>query len=344
MKRHEEFVEIAHGGNLDVLFLGDSLTDGWRTHGHEIWEHAFLSLRAANFGLAGDRTQQILWRIDHGELDGILPKVVVLLIGTNNTTPGLGLDSLTPRNTPQEIIAGITAAVEALQRKLPSAKSSSSEYFHAERNMTPCAPKSHASTRPFPDWRAHTRSTSSISSGFFSPDGSIPPEIMPELLASARCRIPTLGGPAGAASSSSSCTRREADSPARSTFDSGQFVNRSEYRSASFSVNRNRTGFRFYQIGARSVFSFQRRPPFARWRRRRLSRSMREQIPLPFWLQNFQLGSTLPIADAETFNSRFFPPTPGAWSAKFLSPLRTRVNPIWKPSSRSTLQRSPPRW
>jgi lysophospholipase L1-like esterase len=85
LKRHEGFVKIAQAGGVDLLFLGDSITDYWRNRGSNVWLDSYGARHAANFGISADRTQHVLWRIDHGELDGIKPKVVVLMIGTNNT-------------------------------------------------------------------------------------------------------------------------------------------------------------------------------------------------------------------------------------------------------------------
>jgi hypothetical protein len=118
--RHKGFVELAKAGNVDVLFLGDSITDGWRKGGLAIWEERFAPLKAVNFGIGGDRTQHVLWRIENGELDGISPKVVVLMIGTNNT--GFEPDKTTRRNTEAETAEGVRAIVEHLRTKLPSAK------------------------------------------------------------------------------------------------------------------------------------------------------------------------------------------------------------------------------
>jgi lysophospholipase L1-like esterase len=124
VKRHEGFVEIARQGGVDVLFLGDSITDGWRREerggGKKVWDREFAPLRAANFGISGDRTQHVLWRLQNGELDGLKPKAVVLMIGTNNT--GFERDGTTPRNTPAETAAGVTAIVKLLRTKLPATK------------------------------------------------------------------------------------------------------------------------------------------------------------------------------------------------------------------------------
>ncbi len=120
MQRHDEFVAEAGKGGINVLFLGDSITDFWRTRGRAVWDREFAPLGAANFGISGDRTQNVLWRLEHGEADGYQPKVVVLLIGTNNT--GLERNSDQPRNTTAEVIEGVTAVVHELRVKFPAAK------------------------------------------------------------------------------------------------------------------------------------------------------------------------------------------------------------------------------
>jgi lysophospholipase L1-like esterase len=85
--RHEEFLKIAKAGGVDLLFLGDSITDGWRGGGKAVWDKNFAPLKAANFGIGGDRTEHVIWRLRNGELEGIQPKLVVLMIGTNNGDP-----------------------------------------------------------------------------------------------------------------------------------------------------------------------------------------------------------------------------------------------------------------
>src|SRR5262245_11297894 len=113
--RHDAFVEIAKKGKVDVLFLGDSITDAWGGEGHNAkaagaatFEKEFLPLKAANFGIGGDRTQHVLWRLQNGELEGISPKVVMLMIGTNNSN---GKD-----NTAEEIAEGVTAIVKEVHK------------------------------------------------------------------------------------------------------------------------------------------------------------------------------------------------------------------------------------
>src|SRR5262245_2479230 len=113
MKRHESFLGRAQKGAVDVLFLGDSITQGWEGAGKEIWKERFAPLKAANFGIGGDQTQHVLWRITTGtELQGIDPKVAVLMIGTNN----LG------GHTVEQIAGGITAIVQELRKQKPGVK------------------------------------------------------------------------------------------------------------------------------------------------------------------------------------------------------------------------------
>ena len=113
MSRHERFQARARQGNVEVLFLGDSITQGWEGNGKQVWKERYEPLHAANFGIGGDRTQHVLWRLREGkELEGIHPKVVVLMIGTNNTGS----------NSSEDIADGITAIVQELGTQRPDAK------------------------------------------------------------------------------------------------------------------------------------------------------------------------------------------------------------------------------
>ena len=119
MKRHDGFVAEAKRGGIDVLFLGDSITDFWRSRGKATWDREYAPRHAANFGISADRTQHVLWRLEHGEIDGLAPKVVVLLIGTNNT--GVETNGA-PRNSVNETIQGLKVVVSTLRTKLPRTK------------------------------------------------------------------------------------------------------------------------------------------------------------------------------------------------------------------------------
>ncbi len=107
---HESFLKRGKAGPIGVLFLGDSITEGWG-HAPDVWKEHYGMDDPANFGISGDRTQHVLWRIDNGELDGITPKVVVLMIGTNNIA-----------YSAEHILAGDTKIVEEIHQKLPDTK------------------------------------------------------------------------------------------------------------------------------------------------------------------------------------------------------------------------------
>jgi lysophospholipase L1-like esterase len=121
MSRHEAYVAEAKKGGIDLLFLGDSITDGWRwgNGGSKIWPVFYAPRHAANFGIGYDRIQNVLWRVENGELENIHPKVVVMLIGTNNHGYE---DNGQPRNLTPEIIAGVSNLVRQIQVRLPQTK------------------------------------------------------------------------------------------------------------------------------------------------------------------------------------------------------------------------------
>ncbi len=110
--RHKKFLAIAKKGGVEVLFLGDSITHGWEGQ-KKIWKKYFEPLKAANFGIGGDQTGHVLWRItEGGELEGITPKVAVLMIGTNNSG----------NQSAMQIAEGITLIVKTIKEKSPTTK------------------------------------------------------------------------------------------------------------------------------------------------------------------------------------------------------------------------------
>jgi lysophospholipase L1-like esterase len=107
---HKSFLARAKQA-MDVLFIGDSITEGWNKAPH-VWDHFYGMQRPANFGIGGDKTENVIWRIENGELDGAKPKVVVLMLGTNNSA----------QNTAEEIAAADKKIVEMIRGKIPTAK------------------------------------------------------------------------------------------------------------------------------------------------------------------------------------------------------------------------------
>ncbi len=174
-KRHDGFVDIAKKGGVDVLFLGDSITDAWRGKAaKETWDKHFVPLKAANFGIGGDQTQHVLWRITNGELDGITPKVAVLMIGTNNVA----------KYSAEEIAGGIKAIVHTIRAKSPKTKVLLLAVFpRAAASDSPPRQKIAAINKiiaKLDDGKAIRYLD--IGQKFLQADGTLTKEIMPDLL------------------------------------------------------------------------------------------------------------------------------------------------------------------
>jgi lysophospholipase L1-like esterase len=114
---HAAYVAKAKAGNIDLYMLGDSITDFWEHNHKSDWDKNFAGWKAGDFGISGDRTQHVLWRLDNGELDGVAPKVIVLLIGTNN----LPNNRVYAANSVEDTFKGYQAIVDKLREKQPQA-------------------------------------------------------------------------------------------------------------------------------------------------------------------------------------------------------------------------------
>jgi len=112
--RHKAVNERLKQGNADLLFIGDSITHGWESTGKEIWDTYYAPRNAVNMGFSGDRTQHVLWRLDNLNLEGLSPRLAIIMIGTNNSN---GND-----NTAEEIADGIITICQRLRTKLPKTK------------------------------------------------------------------------------------------------------------------------------------------------------------------------------------------------------------------------------
>ena len=110
--RHAQMNERVKQGNADLLFIGDSITHGWEGEGAPVWEQYYAARNAVNLGIGGDQTQHVLWRLENGNIDGLSPKLAVIMIGTNNHGS----------NSAEEISEGVTAIVRKLRNELPEMK------------------------------------------------------------------------------------------------------------------------------------------------------------------------------------------------------------------------------
>jgi lysophospholipase L1-like esterase len=117
VQKHQANLEVAKAGEANLLFMGDSITDFWRNPegayaGKPVLDKYFGQWKVANYGIAGDTTQGVLYRLNDGEGAGIKPKAIMLMIGTNNTG----------RNSAGEIAEGVGAVVLSLQKSFPDAR------------------------------------------------------------------------------------------------------------------------------------------------------------------------------------------------------------------------------
>lgn len=101
-------------GQAKMIFIGDSITQGWEGSGKEVWAKYYAPRQALNLGIGSDHTQHVLWRLDHGNLEGLNPRVAVVLIGVNN----LPVES----NTPRMVLEGVIAVMHKLREKLPETR------------------------------------------------------------------------------------------------------------------------------------------------------------------------------------------------------------------------------
>lgn len=174
MKRHEAMNARVKEGNVDLVFIGDSITQGWEGRGKEVWEKFYGKRNAVNLGIGGDRTQHVIWRLDNGNLEGISPKLAVIMIGTNNSGT----------NTPEQIAEGTTAIVKQLRTKTPQTKILVLGTF--PRGESPADPKRQVNEKA-------NAIVSKLADGehvfyldfgknFLQDDGTLTREIMPDLL------------------------------------------------------------------------------------------------------------------------------------------------------------------
>jgi lysophospholipase L1-like esterase len=184
LNRFDEINRRIEQGNIDLLFVGDSITHFWEgtiyptnsephgTVGQAVWDEYYSQRNAVNIGIGGDKIEHILWRLDHGNIDGISPKLIVLLAGTNNAKD----------NTAAEIADGIVAIIDKLQLKLPDSKIlllsifPRGEYPNDLRTILANASQTAAARIADKDNVYYM----DIAANFLSNDGILSPDIMPD--------------------------------------------------------------------------------------------------------------------------------------------------------------------
>jgi lysophospholipase L1-like esterase len=160
----------------DIIFDGDSITNRWETTGKTVWDSRFAG-RAADFGIEGDRTENLLWRLSKGQIRGVSPKLVVLMIGTNNVS----------RNSADEIAQGVEAIVQRYEALCPSAHILLMAVL--PRGKTPADPnrlKLNQVNGELQVWYAAGNDPRlafiDVGKQLIQSDGTISPEMMPDML------------------------------------------------------------------------------------------------------------------------------------------------------------------
>lgn len=176
--RFEANKERAQKGGVDVVFLGDSITDFWRNRGWAQYNKYFGEFKTINMGYSADRTEHVLWRLDNGEMNGANPKVIVLMIGTNNTGHRFNKEKR------QDTVDGIRAILDRLAKITPQSKVLLLPIFpRGEKKDNPMRARNDAVNAEIKKFADNKRVFwLDFNQKFLTPDGTLPTDIMPDLL------------------------------------------------------------------------------------------------------------------------------------------------------------------
>lgn len=163
------------GTNIDLAFVGDSITRRWRGEGNrEVWSKYWGSYRAVNMGIGGDQTQNVLWRLKNGQLDGYWARVFVVMIGTNNCWG--------PKTVPEDVAAGIKSIIDLIQTKQPQAKILLLSILPTGEKPNPGRHSREAINALISNFSGGPVEYLDISARFLEPDGTISKDVMPDSL------------------------------------------------------------------------------------------------------------------------------------------------------------------
>jgi lysophospholipase L1-like esterase len=188
MKKHESFNAISKEGKAPLVFLGDSITAGWAGAGKEAWAKAWAPLGAANFGIGGDRTEHVLWRLQNGNFEGLKPKLVVLMIGTNNTghvgRSQAELGGAVYHGSAEHTATGVKAILDHLATKLPETKVLLLGIFPRGQDGSDTMRQQNVATNALIAKLADGQKVvfKDIGKTFLGEEGALSKEIMPDLL------------------------------------------------------------------------------------------------------------------------------------------------------------------
>lgn len=175
-KQEEAKQRQMSGRPIELVFIGDSITQGWEKEGAGVWKHHYEPHNALQLGFGGDHTENVLWRLQNGALDGLAPKVVVLMMGTNNTG--------SRQENPATTAAGIRRNVDEIRKRLPDTKILLLAVF--PRDARPDSPLRRINDRintliagMADDSAVHFLD---INAALMNRDGSLSRDVMPDLL------------------------------------------------------------------------------------------------------------------------------------------------------------------
>lgn len=179
-KRFKQMRAIPNKDQVKLIFLGDSITDTWSwpgaRRGKAVWDKVWVPMHAANFGISGEETEGTLWRIDHGLFDGFHPKLIVLMIGTNNTGHRM--------EPAAETAAGVKMIVNKIKTQLPQTKILLLGVF--PRGAKPTDPMRILNTKINDIIKNYADNKTvfymNINKEFLEPDGTLSRKIFPDLL------------------------------------------------------------------------------------------------------------------------------------------------------------------
>tara|TARA_R110000850_G_scaffold42454_35_gene109002 strand:+ start:263 stop:1015 length:753 start_codon:yes stop_codon:yes gene_type:complete len=187
-KLHESFNAISKEGEAQLVFLGDSITYGWSAKGQEVWAQYWASMKPANFGIGGDRTEHVLWRLQNGNYDGLDPKLTVLMIGTNNTGhQGRAMKEhggAVYQSSAKQTAEGVAAILDLLKEKQPQMKILMLAIFPRGADSNDPKRQQNEATNALMAKLADDKTVfyMDINQEFLEDDGSLSKEIMPDLL------------------------------------------------------------------------------------------------------------------------------------------------------------------
>ncbi|MDE0817254.1 MAG: GDSL-type esterase/lipase family protein [Pirellulaceae bacterium] len=174
LTRHESFNKRVAQGKVDLVFIGDSITQGWEGSGKDVWAKYYANRNTVNLGIGGDRTQHVIWRLDNGNLKNITPKAAVIMIGTNNSGS----------NTSAEIADGVKVIVEQIRKMSPKTKILVLGVFPRGTNNDDARRKVNQGANAIFKNLADSKHVHYLDIGkhFLTDDGTLTREIMPDLL------------------------------------------------------------------------------------------------------------------------------------------------------------------